>query len=74
MRKSIINAGGSAGRAPQDGWLDVERLATVEVTSEAEEHPVESALVPGREGGWRAAAPGPRPSGSCSTNRGGSGG
>jgi len=38
--------------------LDVERLAQVEVTSEDAVHPVESALVPGAEPGWRAAHPG----------------
>lgn len=54
MRKSIINAGGSVGRVAQDEWMGVERLAAVEVTSEAEGHPIESALAPGREGGWRA--------------------
>jgi hypothetical protein len=36
-------------------WLDLENVAQVEVTSEDPEHPVESALVRGEEGGWRAA-------------------
>lgn len=39
-------------------WLDVEELAQVEVTSEDPAQPVESALVPGEESGWRAALPG----------------
>ena len=38
-----------------EGWLDLDRLAVVEVTSEAKEYPVESALVPGETRGWRAA-------------------
>jgi hypothetical protein len=33
-------------------------LAAVEVTSEDPAHPVESALLPGTGGGWRAAQPG----------------
>jgi hypothetical protein len=32
----------------------------VEVTSEDSAHPIEHALVPGREAGWRAAEPGPQ--------------
>src|SRR5207245_5578755 len=43
---------------PDGDWLDVERLAQVEVTSEDAAHPIESALVPGAEPGWRAAQPG----------------
>lgn len=39
-------------------WLDVEELAQVEVTSEDPAQPIESALVPGEESGWRAALPG----------------
>jgi hypothetical protein len=36
----------------------VERLAEVEITSEDAAHPIESALLPGRAPGWRAAGPG----------------
>ena len=46
---------------PAGAWLDLERLATVEVASEAPGHPVETALLPRlAEGGpgWRAASPG----------------
>ena len=39
-------------------WLDVERAAVVEVTSEESDHPVESAFVSGDALGWRAAVPG----------------
>ena len=58
MRKRII------GRSQQDAslldqdWLDVERLADVEITSEDPEHPIESALLPQGGSGWRAAEPG----------------
>ncbi len=43
--------------ADQD-WLDVERLAQFELTSEEAGHPLESALLPGTESGWQAASPG----------------
>jgi len=54
MRKRLITP------IPQDvphldgGWLDLERAAVVEVTSEEKEYPVESALVAGKLRGWRA--------------------
>jgi hypothetical protein len=43
---------------PEPEWLDLEELAQVEVTSEDPARPIESALVPGEESGWRAALPG----------------
>jgi hypothetical protein len=46
---------GSAVRA--SSWLDVERHAEVEITSEDAAHPIESALL-GGGAGWRAAEPG----------------
>jgi hypothetical protein len=55
MRKSLI------APIPQDatpldvGWLDLDREAVVEVTSENKDYPVESALVSGETRGWRAA-------------------
>ena len=36
----------------------MEELAEVEITSEDTAHPIESALLPGRASGWRAADPG----------------
>jgi len=41
-----------------DGRLDLNRAAVVEVTSEEKEHPVEAALVSGDMQGWRADSPG----------------
>ncbi len=38
-----------------DGWLDLDDAAVVEVTSEEKGYPVESALVSGEMRGWRAA-------------------
>ena len=58
MRKSIISGGAVDRAVPVDEWLDLERAARVEVTSEDPDHPVESALIPDRGSGWRAAGPG----------------
>ncbi|MDZ7750419.1 MAG: hypothetical protein U5S82_01895 [Gammaproteobacteria bacterium] len=43
---------------PNREWLDVEQLATVEFSSEDPDFPIEGALVPGHDAGWRAAGPG----------------
>src|SRR4029077_6576975 len=58
MRKRVIKPAAGEGAAVETEWLDVEGLAQVEVTSEDAAHPIESALVPGHEGGWRGAPPG----------------
>lgn len=52
MRKRMIEPGGEA--AHEERWLDLERLATVELTSEQEGWPIEAALGAGPGGGWRA--------------------
>ena len=54
MRKKIIDQNPSTS-APADGeWLDLERLAQVEVTSEDPAFPIEEALTVGGKQGWRA--------------------
>src|ERR1700752_2002082 len=58
MRKQTIDSGSESVSRSGDAWLDVERLARVEITSESAEHPIESALIPDRGPGWRAAQPG----------------
>lgn len=58
MRKSIIPRGGQDSSTPTEDWLDLDRVAHVEITSEDPDHPIESALIPGRGPGWRAAGPG----------------
>ena len=40
------------------GWLDLEQLADVEISSQDTEHPIECALLDEPGGGWRAAEPG----------------
>ena len=58
MRKRIVGPASKVAPAADDDWLDLEHLAEIEVSSEDPEHPVESALLPGHDRGWRAAGPG----------------
>ena len=58
MRKRVTSPAPKDLTVPDQDWLDVEQLAQVEVTSEDSAHPIEAALVPGEEPGWRAAQPG----------------
>ncbi len=60
MRKRLITPTQETVRTRGEGWLDVERAAVVEVTSEDKDYPVETAFVSGQTRGWRAAAPGPQ--------------
>ncbi|WP_162056316.1 hypothetical protein [Pontibacter pamirensis] len=54
MRKQIIN---QASPATHTG-LDLEQLAQIEITSEDEAFPIESALTANKVEGWKAAQPG----------------
>ena len=57
MRKTITTH--VAQTAPSDrDWLELERLARVEVSSEEDAYPIEAALLPRPGAGWRAAQPG----------------
>jgi hypothetical protein len=58
MRKRVIGHGPRELSTAEPGWLDLERLAQVEITSEDADYPIESALIPGTGSGWRAAQPG----------------
>jgi len=58
MRKRVIGHSTHDISAAEPSWLDLERLAQVEITSEDADYPVESALIPGAGPGWRAAQPG----------------
>ncbi len=60
MRKRLITPTQSTVRSRGEGWLDVERAAMVEITSEHKDYPVESAFVSGEAQGWRAAETGPQ--------------
>lgn len=54
MRKRILTPTSKSAHE-QEGWLDLERTATVEVTSEDKDFPIESSLSIERSQGWRAA-------------------
>jgi hypothetical protein len=60
MRKRLITPIPKDAPHLDEGWLDLDSAATVEVTSEAKEYPVESTLVSGEMRGWRAASLGPQ--------------
>ena len=55
MRKRLIKPLSKSNPPLDEGWLELDRVAIVEVTSEQKEHPVEAALVSGDMSGWRAA-------------------
>jgi hypothetical protein len=55
MRKRLITPIPQNAPPLDEGWLDLDDAAVVEVTSEEKEYPVESALVSGEMRGWRAA-------------------
>src|SRR5579864_9248821 len=56
MRKRILAR--PASPPAEQGWLDLESTASVEITSEDNAFPIESALLQRDKGGWRAAGPG----------------
>lgn len=60
MRKRLITPIPEDIRTHGEDWLDLERAAMVEVTSEDEGCPVEAAFNSGDARGWRAAVPGPQ--------------
>jgi hypothetical protein len=55
MRKRITPFQSAAATKADDRWLDVEQIATVEVSSEDSQSLVESALRFEKGPGWRAA-------------------
>ena len=60
MRKRLTTSSPIPQDTPHldEGWLDLDRAAVVEVTSEEKEYPVEAALVSEEMRGWRAAESG----------------
>ena len=58
MRKRLITRRPETVQSRGEGWLDVERAAIVEITSEDRNFPVESAFVSKEAQGWRAAMAG----------------
>lgn len=58
MRKRIINQDPQNLAPLEQSWLDLRRLAQVELTSEDAAYPIEAALMPRAGSGWRAAQAG----------------
>jgi len=59
MRKRIVGSPSTPiSRESDQGWLDLEQIATVEVTSEDPSFPIESAFIPSCGPGWRASQKG----------------
>ena len=59
MKKRIINdLEQQDRRVPVDTWLPLRELVDVELSSESASHPIEGAIDPGQQSGWRADAPG----------------
>ncbi len=58
MRKQIIGQSPKESSSVDQNWLDLERLARVEITSEDAGHPIDSALTASDGPGWMAAEPG----------------
>src|ERR1039458_7529717 len=56
MRKRLITPSPQDAPHLDHGWLDLDHLAVVEVTSEDKDYPVESALAAEVVPGWRAGA------------------
>ena len=58
MRKRLVTPTLATVQNRGEGWLDLERAATVEVASEDKDFPIESSLSIEQGQGWRAAEPG----------------
>ena len=58
MRKRLIPCFASIASLPDEGCLDLDRVSSVEITSEEKYYGIEFALVSAETRGWRAAIPG----------------
>jgi hypothetical protein len=58
MRKRIVKQEPQNVAPVDQGWLDLQGLAQVELTSEDAAYPIEAALIPGAGSGWHAAQAG----------------
>ena len=59
MRKVLTTRGDGTQPDPEQ-WLDIERIAVVEISSEDPKFPIDNALGGTGTAGWRAAGPGPQ--------------
>jgi len=60
MRKRLIDLASTTIQPRSDSWLDLDAAATVEVTSEEKDFPIEASLSAEQTQGWRADEPGPQ--------------
>jgi hypothetical protein len=61
MRKALISAiETSSDRSEAGSWLEIEKIATAELSSEDPQNPFERALSVDTAGGWIASDPGPQ--------------
>jgi hypothetical protein len=60
MRKAPISGFGNSSLKSSGSWLDLEEIATAELSSEDPQHPFEAALQSDSTSGWKASAPGPQ--------------
>ena len=58
LRKRLISPIRQNAQSLEPPWLELDRAAAVEVTSEDPQHPIEGALVRGDKRGWRASEAG----------------
>lgn len=58
MRKRIITPVNKETLSAEEGWLDLEQIAEVEISSENAAYPIEFALLENQPLGWRAGKPG----------------
>jgi hypothetical protein len=54
MRKRLITPISQDAPRPDEGWLNLDHAASVEVTSEQKDYGIDAALVSGETQGWRA--------------------
>lgn len=60
MRKTVLVTEDVKAAAASDAWLDLEKVARVEISSEDASFPIEGALGVSPSTGWRAATTGPQ--------------
>jgi len=60
LRKRLISPIRQVAPVPEAEWLELDRAASVEVTSEDPQHPIEGALLREDKRGWRASEAGPQ--------------
>jgi hypothetical protein len=58
MKKRIISGDMPVKEELAANWLDLEKICVAEITSENDSYPIEGALLPSSNQGWKAGKPG----------------